>query len=174
MVTGSINSANAFSGQAQSELTTAYNIAAGLPSNGLNPADLGGTTVFPGVHTSNSAQPSLGITGTVTLDAQNNPNAIFVFQIASTLTTATGSNVLLINQASPANVYWQVGSSATLGSTSSISGNILAQVSVSFGTGASLTGRALPARRGHNAQQFGVAREVPGTDSESPHLLRRR
>ena len=139
-VTGSINSANAFSGQAQSELTTAYNIAAGLPSNGLNPADLGGTTVFPGVHTS---QPSLGITGTVTLDAQNNPNAIFVFQIASTLTTATGSNVLLINQASPANVYWQVGSSATLGSTSSISGNIMALASISFGTGASLNGRAL-------------------------------
>ena len=142
-VTGSINSANAFSGQAQSELTTAYNIAAGLPSNGLNPADLGGTTVFAGVHTSNSAQPSLGITGTVTLDAQNNPNAIFVFQIASTLTTATGSNVLLINQASPANVYWQVGSSATLGSTSSISGNIMALASISFGTGAVLTGRAL-------------------------------
>jgi hypothetical protein len=139
-VTGTIHSADAFAGQAQSELTAAYNTAAGLPSNGLNPPDLGGTTVLPGVYTSPS---TLGITGTVTLNGQNNPNSIFVFQIGSGLTTATSSNVVLINNASAANVYWQVGSSATLGSTSTISGNILAQASISFGTGAALTGRAL-------------------------------
>jgi hypothetical protein len=125
---------------AQTDLTAAYNTAAGLPSNGVNPGDLGGTTVFPGVHTSST---SLGITGTVTLNGQGNPNSIFVFQIGSTLTTASGSNVLLINGAVPANVYWQVGSSATLGSTSSISGNILAQASISFDTGATMAGRAL-------------------------------
>jgi Ice-binding-like len=140
MVTGTIHSADAFALQAQNELTAAYNTAAGLPSNGLNPPDLGGTTVFPGVYTSSS---TLGITGTVTLDGQNNPNSIFVFQIGSGLTTATGSNVVLINGASAANVYWQVGSSATLGTSSSLSGNILAQASISFGTGASLMGRAL-------------------------------
>ena len=144
LVVGTIYANTGLAPAAQAELTTSYNTAAGLPSNGLNPANLGGTTVFPGVYTSSS---TLGITGTVTLDAQNNPNAIFVFQIGSGLTTATNSVVQLINQASPANVYWQVGSSATLGTTSSISGNILALTSISFGTGAVLRGRAL-ARNG--------------------------
>jgi hypothetical protein len=125
---------------AQNDLTTAFTTAAGLPSNGVNPGDLGGTIVTPGVHTSST---SLGITGTVTLDGGGNPNSIFVFQIGSTLTTASGSNVLLINGASPHNVYWQVGTSATLGSTSNFSGNILAQASISLGTGANLIGRAL-------------------------------
>jgi len=139
-VTGTIHSADAFAGTAQGELTAAYNTAAGLPPNASLLTDIGGTIVLPGVHT---YATSLGITGTVTLDGQNNPNSIFVFQIGSTLTTATSSNVLLINLASPANVYWQVGSSATLGTTSSISGNILALASISFGTGAILNGRAL-------------------------------
>jgi Ice-binding-like len=139
-VVGTIHSADAVAGQAQFELTAAYNTAAGLPSNGLNPPDLGGTTVSPGVHTSSS---TLGITGNVTLDGLGNPNSIFVFQIGSGLTTATNSSVTLINNASAANVYWQVGSSATLGTTSSISGNIMAQASISVGTGAALAGRAL-------------------------------
>ncbi len=139
-VTGTIHSADAFAGQAQTELTAAYNTAAGLPSNGLNPPDLGGTTVTPGVYTSPS---TLGITGTVTLDGQNSPNPVFVFQVGSGLTTATGSNVLLINNATAANVYWQVGSSATLGTSSTMAGNIMAQASVSLDTGATLNGRAL-------------------------------
>jgi hypothetical protein len=86
---------------------------------------------------------TLGITGTLTLDAGGNPNAQFIFQIASGLTTATSSNVVLINGASAANVFWQVGSSATLGTSSTFSGNILAQASISLGTGAALQGRAL-------------------------------
>jgi hypothetical protein len=105
---------------------------------------LGGLTFFPGVYTSSS---SLGITGTVTLNGLGNPNAQFIFQIASALTTATSSTVLLINGAQPSHVFWQVGSSATLGTSSSFSGNILAFTSISLGTGAVLQGRAL-ARNG--------------------------
>ena len=144
MVSGAIHSADAVAAQAQRELTATYNAAAGAASTATKAGDLGGQTLFAGVYTSSS---SLGITGTVTLDAQNNPNAQFIFQIGSALTTATGSNVALINGALPANVFWQVGSSATLGTTSSFSGNILALSSISLGTGAGLQGRAL-ARNG--------------------------
>jgi hypothetical protein len=86
---------------------------------------------------------TLGITGTLTLDAGGNANAQFIFQIASGLTTATNSNVVLINGAQAGNVFWQVGSSAVLGTSSTLSGNILAQASISLGTGAVLQGRAL-------------------------------
>jgi hypothetical protein len=157
-VTGTINSANAFALQAQNELTAAYNAAAGAASTATKAGDLGGQTLFAGVYTSSS---TLGITGTVTLDAQNNPNAQFIFQIASGLTTATGSSVSLINGAVAANVFWQVGSSATLGSTSSFSGNILALSSISLGTGASLNGRALA--RGGAVTLLGNSVNTPAT-----------
>ena len=143
-VTGTIHSADAFALLAQSELTAAYNAAAGAASTATKAGDLGGQTLFAGVYTASS---SLGITGTVTLDAQGNSNAQFIFQIGSALTTATSSNVALINGAQAGNVFWQIGSSATLGTTSSFSGNILALSSISLGTGAVLQGRAL-ARNG--------------------------
>ena len=143
-VSGTINSANAFALQAQNELTTAYNAAAGAASSATVAGDLGGLTFFSGVYTSSS---SLGITGTVTLDGQGNSNAQFIFQVASALTTATSSNVNLINGAQPSKVFWQVGSSATLGTTSSFSGNILALSSISLGTSTVMQGRAL-ARNG--------------------------
>jgi hypothetical protein len=139
-VNGMIHSADAYAAQAQNELTAAYNAAAGAAVTATKAGDLGGQTLFPGVYMSTS---TLSITGTVTLDAQGNPNAQFIFQIASGLTTATNSVVNLINGANPANVFWQVGSSATLGTNSSFSGNILALASISLGTGASLKGRAL-------------------------------
>ena len=157
-VTGTINSANALALQAQNELTAAYNAAASAASTATKSGDLGGQTLFAGVYTSSS---TLGITGTVTLDAQNNPNAQFIFQISSGLTTATGSNVSLINGALPANVFWQVGSSATLGTTSSFAGNILALASISLGTGASLQGRALA--RGGAVTLLGNSVNTPGT-----------
>jgi hypothetical protein len=141
---GTIHSADAFALQAQNELTAAYNAAAGAASTATKAGDLGGQTLFAGVYTSSS---SLGITGTLTLDGQNNPNAQFIFQVASALTTATSSNVVLINGAQPSNIFWQIGSSATLGTTSSFSGKILALSSISLGTGAVLQGRAL-ARNG--------------------------
>lgn len=143
-VTGSINSANGLAATAQGELTTAYNAAAGAMSTAVAPADIGGLTLTPGVYT---VATSLGITGAVTLDAQGNPSAQFIFQIGSTLTTASSSSVVLINGAQAANVFWQVGTSATLGTTSSFAGNILALSSISLNTGATLQGRAL-ARNG--------------------------
>jgi Ice-binding-like len=144
LVTGTIHSADAVAAQAQSELTTAYNAAAGAASTATKNGDLGGQTLFAGVYTASS---SLGLTGTVTLDAQNNSNAQFIFQIGTALTANVGSSVNLINGALPANVFWQVGSSATVGTGASFSGNILAFSSISLGTNATLQGRAL-ARNG--------------------------
>lgn len=144
LASGAIHSADAFAGTAQTQLTTAYNAAAAAISTATVSGDLGGLTFTPGVYTSSS---SLGITGTVTLNALGNPNAQFIFQVASALTTAVGSAVVLINGAQASNVYWQVGSSATLGTSASFSGNILALSSISLGTGAVLNGRAL-ARNG--------------------------
>ncbi|MCU1334681.1 MAG: hypothetical protein JWO19_262 [Bryobacterales bacterium] len=140
LVSGTIYSAGPFAAQAQSELTAAYNAAAAAASTATKAGDLGGQTLFPGVYTSSS---TLGITGTLILDAQGNPNAQFIFQIASGLTTATNSVVLLQNGAQASNVFWQIGSSATLGTTSTFAGNILALASISFGTGATIQGRAL-------------------------------
>ena len=145
---GSIHAANAVATQAQSDLTTAYNDAAGRtcpsPSN-LTGIDLGTQTLTDGTYCfSSSAQ----LTGTLTLDGQNNPNAVFIFQIVSTLTTASASTVSLINGAQACNVYWQVGSSAVLGSTTTFRGSILALTSISLNTGATIVeGRAL-ARNG--------------------------
>ena len=132
--------APSLAGTAQTELTTAYNAVAGTASTATWNADLGGHTFYVGgVYT---ASTSLGLTGAVTLDCTSNPNGQIIFQIGSTLTTASGSSVTLVNcQAS--NIFWLVGTSATLGTTTSFAGNILAQASITMNTGASLSGRAL-------------------------------
>jgi hypothetical protein len=138
-VNGTIHVADAVAGQAKTDLVTAYDDAAGrLPALAI-PADLGGLTLTAGVYKRAS---SLGLTGAVTLDAQNNPNAVFVFQAGSTLTTASASRVNLINGAQACNVYWQVGSSATLGTTTNFSGVILAMDSITMNNGVVLLGRA--------------------------------
>ena len=144
-VTGTVYTADSVALQAQNDLTTAYNDAATQPVTATIPTELGGTTVTPGVY--NSAAGTFGITGTVTLDAQGNPNAVFIFQAASTLITASASNVLLINGAQASNVFWVVGSSATLGTSSTLRGNILALTSITVTTGTTIDGRAL-ARNG--------------------------
>jgi hypothetical protein len=101
-------------------------------------------TLTPGVYCfSTSAQ----LTGTLTLDAQGNPNAVFLFKIGSTLTTASAASVLLVNSASSCGVFWQVGSSATLGTGTSLAGSIVALTSITLNTGAGVTGRLL-ARNG--------------------------
>jgi len=145
-VNGTIDKANAVASQAQSDLTTAYNDAAGRTPALAVSADLGGQTLTPGVYKSAS---SLGLTGTLTLDAQGDPDAVFIFQAGSTLTTAGGVN--LINGAQSCNVFWQVGSSATLGTPPSPSsvfrGTILALTSITLVTGVTVDGRAL-ARNG--------------------------
>jgi type VI secretion system secreted protein VgrG len=145
---GSIHAADAVAAQAQSDLTTAYNTAVGTPCTvDLTGQNLGGLVLTPGVYCFTS---SAALTGTLTLDFQGNPNAAFLFKIGSTLTTASASNVLLINNGGatcPPNVNWQVGSSATLGTGSTFVGNILALTSITMTTGTNLRGRAL-ARNG--------------------------
>lgn len=146
VVGGAIHSNDAVAVQAQNDLTTAYNNIAGTPCTvDLTGQDLGGLTLAPGVYCfASSAQ----LTGPLALDAQGNPNALFLFKIGSTLTTASGSSVTVINGGSACNrVFWQVGSSATIGTGSSFAGDILALTSITLTTGANTTGRAL-ARNG--------------------------
>ncbi len=130
--------------QAQFDLTVAYDAAAGQAPDDTIAGDIGGSTLTPGVYKGSS---SIGLTGPLTLDAQGDPDAVFVFQIGSTLTTATSSSVKLINGAQGCHVFWQVGSSATLGTDTTFVGNILALTSITADTGATVDGRAL-ARNG--------------------------
>lgn len=145
VIGGTIHAADALALSAQGAVTTAFNNLAGQSCTAdLTGQDLGGLTLTPGVYCFSS---SAGLTGTLTLNAQGNANAVFIFRIGSTLTTASNSVVALINGASPCNVFWQVGSSATLGTTTTFTGNILALTSISLTTGARIVGRAL-ARNG--------------------------
>jgi Ice-binding-like/Putative Ig domain len=142
---GTIHAADAVAAQAQADVTTAYNALAGQTCDtDLTGMDLGGLTLTAGVYCfSTSAQ----LTGTLTLDAQGNPAAVFIFQIGTALTTASNSVVVVINGGSDCNAFWQVGSSATLGTGTHMVGNVLALASITLNTGASLSGRAL-ARNG--------------------------
>ncbi len=142
---GTIHLGDAVAAGAQADLTTAYNDAAGrTPATTVANPDLGGTTLAPGVYKVASA---MSLTGTVTLDGQNDPNAVFIFQAGSTLITASSSTVKLIGGAQACNVFWQVGSSATLGTGSNFAGTIMALTSASVQTGATVAGRVL-ARNG--------------------------
>lgn len=144
-LTGSVHTNDAAAIAAQSALTAAYNDAAGRTVNSIAVSgDLTGLTLTPGLYTSTS---SLGITGDVTLDALGNPNAVFIIQAASTLTTGTGSNIILAGGAQASNIIWQVGTSATLGTNSVFNGTILANQSITMTTGTEFNGRAL-ARNG--------------------------
>jgi Ice-binding-like len=126
---------------AQASLAIAYNYAAGLTVGVVGVAgDLGGQTLAPGLYKSTS---TLAITGDLTLDANGDPNAVFIFQIGSALTVATGGRVVLSGGAKAANVFWQVGSSATLGTHSALKGTVMAYASITIATGATLDGSAL-------------------------------
>jgi type VI secretion system secreted protein VgrG len=127
---------------AQADLATAYNNAAGAAGGQVLPADIGGETLAPGVYKTTSAQPSLYITGDLHLSGD--ANGVWIFQIVSSLTTATGnSHVFLDGGAQSKNVYWEVGSAATLGTNTIFAGNIMAYASVTLTTGATLNGRAM-------------------------------
>ena len=145
-VNGAQHVTDAVAQQAKTDLTTAYLDAAGRPFSATSPPDVGGRTLTAGVYRTGSVA-SLGLTGNLTLDAQGDPRAVFIFQIESTLTTASASSVSLINGAQGCNVYWQVGSSATLGTTTAFRGNILALTSISVNNGVTVDGRLL-ARNG--------------------------
>jgi len=141
---GAIHIADGAAALAQTTLTAAYIDAAGRSGATSVAGDVVGQTLTTGVYKSSS---SLAVSGDVTLDAQGNPDAVFIFQISSTLTTGSGSRVVLANGAKACNVFWQVGSSATLGTNSVFKGNILALTSITITTGVNLEGRAL-ARNG--------------------------
>ena len=140
VINGTEHVADAVALQAQTDLTTAYNDAAGRTPFTVVSTDLGGQTLDPGVY---HAASSMGLTGTVTLDAHGDPNAVFIFQMGSTLTTASNSTVSLINGAQACNVFWQVGSSATLGTDTTFVGSILALTSAAVQTGTTVAGRVL-------------------------------
>jgi hypothetical protein len=129
---------------AQTDLTTAYLDAEGRTPVNTVSADLGGQTLTEGVYNSAS---SLGLTGTLTLNGEDNPDAVFIFQAGSTLTTASASSVVLINGAQPCNVFWQVGSSATFGTTTDFIGHVFALTSITANHAATFKGQLL-ARNG--------------------------
>ena len=143
IVNGTVHLGDSIADQAQGDLTTAYNDAAGRTLVSSHPTgELGGKTLAPGLY--KSASGSFDITSVdLTLDAQGNPNAVWIFQMASTLTVGTGRQVILAGGAQACNIFWQVGSSATLGTTSVFKGNILASTAITVKTGARLDGRAL-------------------------------
>jgi hypothetical protein len=144
-VSGTTHAGDAVALQAQSDLVTAYNNLAGQSCDSdLTGQDLGGMTLTAGTYCFSAAAQ---LTGTLTLNAQGNPNAVFVFQIGSSLTTASSSSVVLTNSGQSCKVFWQVGSSATLGTGTAFEGNILALTSITLNTGAGMSGRAL-ARNG--------------------------
>jgi len=144
-LTGTNHTGDAVTQGAKNELTAAYNDAAGRTPVTTIPTELGGSTLTPGVY--NSSAGTFGITGTLTLNGQGDPNAVFIFKMASTLITASSSNVVLTGSANSCNVFWQVGSSATLGTSSTLRGNVLALTSITATTGATVDGRLL-ARNG--------------------------
>ena len=143
---GTVYAGGPVAAQAQSDLTTAYNTLAGRACGTVLSGDLGGRTLPPGVYCYPGT--SAGLTGALVLDAQLDPNATWVIQIGSTLTTATDSTVTVINGGSACNVYWQIGTSATVGTRTKMLGNIVALTSITLVTTTTvLVGRAL-ARNG--------------------------
>lgn len=143
-VNGTIHVNDPIVTQAQADLLAAYNDAVSRSANAITlPGNMGGLTFTPGLYTNSTSVliSGAGPNNNVTLDAQGDPNAVFIFQMGSTLTTATSSQVILAGGAKAGNVFWQVGTSATLGVTSIFEGNVLAATSITINTGAAVTGR---------------------------------
>ncbi len=141
-VSGATNACNAAALKAQSDLTAGYLTAKNLTSTGnLTGTDLGGLTLTTGVYSfTSSADLATGMT----LTLEGKPGALFVFQIGTALTTGSGSSVIFINSLTgkpmtDPNIFWQVGSSATLGTSTAFEGNILALASITLNTSASIT-----------------------------------
>ena len=169
VIGGTIDNGGPTSATAQGSLTTLYNTLMGMPCNtDMTSIDLSGKTLGPGVYCFSSSA-AITTVGTLTLDAGGNPNAAWIFQIGSTLTTSDGSAVNVINGGSACNVFWQVGSSATIGKTNAFGGNIVAFADITVQTGSSVSGRAL-ARNGAvtldaNAVAFATCGGFPGVDA---------
>ena len=162
---GSMHITDATAAQAQADLVTAYNDAAGRAATETVAGDLGGRTLLAGVYRSAS---TIGITGDLTLNAQGNPDAVFIFQIGSTLTTASASRVVLVGGAQACNVFWQVGSSATLGTDSTLVGSVLALTSVTANTRAAVDGRLLARNGAVTLDTNNIARPTCAAAAEGP------
>jgi hypothetical protein len=150
---------------AKTDLTTAYTTAAGEGPTTAIAADLVGQTLKPGVYNSASA---VGLSGVLTLDAVGDPNAVWVFQAGSTLITASDSKIVMLNGAQACNVYWQVGSSATLGTNSTFTGTILALTSISLQTGATVEGRVLARNGAVTMDTNTITRSACSTATSTP------
>ena len=159
---GTVHLADAVALQAKNDLVTAYDDAAGRTPVTPIPSELGGTTLTPGVYA--SADGTFQITGTLTLDAQGDPEGVFIFQTTSTLITAGDSNINLIGRAQFCRIFWQVGSSATLGTNSHFVGHILASESITANTGATVQGRLL-------ARNGAVTLDTNTINSEKPLIV---
>ena len=142
---GTIHAGDASAAQAQLDLAAAFANASGQPASATVPAELGGTTLPPGVYESDTG--AFDIAGTLTLDGQGDGNAIFIFKTATTLDAVAGSRINLIKSAQSCNVFWQVGDSATIGAGSVFRGSVLALTDIASDSGATVDGRLL-ARNG--------------------------
>ncbi|HWY28125.1 MAG TPA: ice-binding family protein [Candidatus Sulfotelmatobacter sp.] len=140
-LSGTAHSADSAAATAQTDATNAYNAANALTGGTAKNGDIGGQTLTCGLYTATSSI-SVG-TADVTLDAQGNGNNVFIFQISSTLTTSPGRSIILTGGAQAKNIFWIVGSSATIDTTSKFQGTIIAYASVTINQGATMTGRAL-------------------------------
>ena len=150
---------------AKTALGTAYTTAAGEGPTTAIPEDLVGKTLKPGVYNSAAA---IGLSGVLTLDGAGNRHAVWVFQAGSTLITASGSKVVMLNGAQSCNVFWQVGSSSTLGTNSTFIGTIMALTSISLQTGAKLDGRALALNGGVTLDSNTITRSACSTSTSTP------
>ena len=160
-VSGSIDTGNVLAMQAQMDLTNAYNTASAQPCGGvLTGQNLGGQTLTAGVYCfASSAQ----LNGNLILNAQGNANAVFIFEIGGALTTLSSSQVTIINGGTGNNVFWQVGGSATLGTSSQFAGNILALSNITLNAGADIScGRALALNGSVNLNTNEISNDGPG------------
>jgi len=165
-LTGAVHLSDSVASIAKDDLVTAYNDAAGRTPVTTIPTELGGTTLTPGVYDSSSG--TFQITGTLTLNAEGDPDAVFIFKTGSTLITASGSSISLINDARPCRIFWQVGSSATLGTDSHFVGHIFALTSITANTGATVQGQLL-ARNGAVTLDRNIITNAICSDSSAGH-----
>ena len=164
-VSGTNHAGDSVTQGAKTDLTTAYTSAAGQGPTTAIAADLVGQTLKAGVYNSASA---VGLSGVLTLDAAGDPGAVWVFQAGSTLITASGSKVVLLNGAQACHVYWQVGSSATLGTNSTFTGTVLALTSISLQTGATVDGRVLASNGAVTLDSNTITRSACSTATSAP------